>query len=93
VQSKSYDCVIMDLKMPGMDGQMLYRRIEEFDRQLAEKVIFISGDTASADTRNIVANVPNPVLSKPFSPADLRQRVRKLLEEPVSTEQRPRPSK
>ena len=34
--------------------------------------------------RKFVASVPNPVLSKPFSPGDLCQRVRKLLEEPLS---------
>lgn len=40
VQSRSYDCVIVDLKMPGMSGKELYEAIENFDENLARRVVF-----------------------------------------------------
>ena len=40
VQSRSYDCVIADLKLPGMSGKELYEAIENFDENLARRVVF-----------------------------------------------------
>ncbi len=47
----NYDCILLDLKMPGMSGQELYRRIQEIDEPLATRVVFITGDTVSLDTQ------------------------------------------
>ena len=75
-----YDCIIMDLKMPVLDGVHLYRRIEDYDPELASRVIFITGDTISPYTSEFVAKSANPVPSKPFSISLLRQEIRKILE-------------
>ena len=80
VQAQSYDCVILDLKMPGMSGQELYRRIESSDPGLARKVIFITGDTISPDTQNFVTATGNPVLSKPWDMDVLRRQIHDFLE-------------
>ncbi len=72
VREGIYDCVILDLKMPGMSGQQLYRTMKEFNPELAKKTIFITGDTVSPDTRDFVSVAGNPVLSKPFALEELR---------------------
>ena len=72
LQQRPRDCIIMDLKMQGMSGQRLYELIVGFDRELAQKVIFTTGDTVSADTHAFIAATGNPFLSKPFTMGELR---------------------
>ena len=51
LQSATYDCILLDLKMPGMGGKELFRLIEASDSRVAKKVIFITGDTVNSDTK------------------------------------------
>ena len=81
LQARRYDCILLDLKMPGMSGQELFRRIEESDRELARRVIFITGDTISPITRNFLSASEKPVLSKPLDLEFLAQRVEELIQE------------
>ena len=73
LQAEYYDRIILDLKMPGMNGRQLYRLINDSDRQMASRVIFITGDTMSSDTHEFISLTGNPSLSKPFQRSDLRQ--------------------
>ena len=81
LREQSYDCVVLDLKMPGMCGQEFYRRIEGYSNELARKVIFITGDTISPDTTDFVFSTGNPVVSKPLDMDVLRSQVLHCLEE------------
>ena len=76
VQRAQYDCIIADLKMPGMTGQQLYELIRDTDPALAHKIIFITGDTARLGLREFLESSGNPLLGKPFRLADLRRQVR-----------------
>jgi two-component system NtrC family sensor kinase len=80
VQGQTYGCILLDLKMPRMNGQQLYHRIAETDQKLARQVIFMTGDTASPDTRDFISASGNPVVSKPLNIAELRQQILKYLE-------------
>ena len=78
LQRKSYDCVLMDLKMPGMSGQQLYELITESHMDLARKVVFITGDTVSPETSAFIEATGNPALNKPFSIEELRKQILKF---------------
>jgi two-component system NtrC family sensor kinase len=80
VQSQTYGCILLDLKMPGMSGQQLYYRMAESDQELARRVIFMTGDTANPDTRDFMSATGNPAVSKPFNVEELRQQIQKSLE-------------
>ena len=67
LKSRSYDCVVMDLKMPGMSRQELYQAIVDYDRNLARKVVFIGGDIVNRGTLAFLAGQDNPFLSKPVN--------------------------
>ena len=80
LQSGAYDCIILDLKMPGMSGQQLYRAIGDLGGELTEKVIFITGDTVSPDTLNFINQAGNLSLTKPLHLDALRESVRNSFE-------------
>jgi DNA-binding NtrC family response regulator len=66
IQDKDYDFILLDVRMPGMNGLELYNRIEEIKPELAKRIIFITGDAAGRDTdafikRNRVLCIPKPI--------------------------------
>jgi len=75
IQEHSYDGIIADLKMPGMSGQRLFELVKDFKPDLAGKIAFITGDTASSETREFLDTTGNLALSKPF---DLEGLVRQI---------------
>jgi CheY-like chemotaxis protein len=79
VEQASFDIIITDMKMPGMDGASFYRSVRAKDPALARRMIFITGDTVSPDTRAFLQRVSNPVLSKPFKIGPLRDAIESIL--------------
>jgi two-component system NtrC family sensor kinase len=80
LERERFDIVLTDMKMPGMDGADLYRSVRQRDPAQARRIIFITGDTVSPDTRAFLQRVPNPVLSKPFKIGPLREAIERVLE-------------
>jgi two-component system NtrC family sensor kinase len=81
VADRRYDVIITDIKMPEMDGQELYRRLQEQDPDLARRTVFITGDTVSVETRRFLERVSNPCLAKPFRMREVRETVERLIEQ------------
>jgi two-component system NtrC family sensor kinase len=78
---RRYDIVITDIKMPDMDGRELYRRLLEINPELAQRTVFITGDTVSPETRTFLESVDNPCLAKPFKVREVRETIGRMLEE------------
>jgi two-component system NtrC family sensor kinase len=74
-----YDLVITDIKMPDMDGRELYQQLLRRDRALAERTVFITGDTVSPETRTFLQQVDNPCLAKPFRVRQVREAIAQIL--------------
>ena len=72
---EQFDVIVTDLRMPGLDGQALYREIERRWPSQAERVVFVTGDTLSASLHEFVAHSGRPVIEKPFLPEDVRRLV------------------
>ena len=79
IAKNTYDCIIMDLKMPKVSGQSLYERLAKVDPALADRVIFITGDTIAADTKEFLERAHNPVVNKPFNLNELRQQIQQVV--------------
>ncbi len=69
----------MDVRMPGMGGKELYRRIRGSDEELAKRVIFATGDTLNPETQEFLENTGNPWLGKPFTVEELEERIQECL--------------
>ena len=80
MQAISHDGIVLDLNMPGMSGTEVYRLIQASDKELAKKVIFITGGALTLETQVLISVTGNPVLLKPFDMEELHQHVLGLLE-------------
>jgi CheY-like chemotaxis protein len=79
VRQGNYDAVICDLKMPRVDGMMLYRAIAASAPALARRVIFVTGDVAGTDAERFLDESGCRWLAKPFRLADLLATLRDVL--------------
>ncbi len=73
-----YDVIVSDLRMPGLGGDELLARLREEGRGMDRRLIFFSGDTASAEAVRALAASRVPVLAKPVSMNELARAVEGL---------------
>lgn len=64
---EQFDLILSDVKMPGMSGFDLYQVIQQRYPELAQRLVFITGDTLSPATRTTIAQFGTPYLAKPFA--------------------------
>ena len=78
--NNSFDLVITDLKMPKIDGRLLYEAICRQYQDLSQKVIFSTGDTLSEETNKFIRSTGNPILRKPIKLEKVLQAIDTVLE-------------
>jgi CheY-like chemotaxis protein len=74
----TYDAVLMDIQMPGMDGReatRLIRRYEHDHHQVPHQIIAITAHAMATDREKCFAAGMNDYLSKPFDPKVLEQKL------------------
>lgn len=74
----SFDLVISDWKMPGMNGLQLFEQIVGMDPAMARRVLFMSGDVVNEAFEDFLRRHGKQCLSKPFELADFRRAVASL---------------
>lgn len=75
IYTGEYDVILLDIKMPGLGGPEVYQCIESIRPELAERVLFISGDSGSTEVKTFIESTGNALLKKPFTLDDLRRRM------------------
>jgi CheY-like chemotaxis protein len=66
LQRGSYDFVMMDLRLPDVDGRAIWQWLTEHRPAQALRLAFMTGDTMSVETERFLAATARPVLTKPF---------------------------
>ena len=79
LEERAFDLILSDVHMPGMEGNEFYRRLLDSRPELARRVVFLTGDLLSEDTRFLVNSTGNPHLLKPFRLANVREVVARAL--------------
>jgi len=87
LKKKTYDLILLDLKMPVMGGVELYQYLSTQEPELAKKVVFMSGYSGlEIQTASGFPDVP--ILQKPFSPKELFGLLSNIYEESLSQQER-----
>jgi two-component system, NtrC family, sensor kinase len=80
IQVGEYDLIVSDFKMPQMSGRDLFNWIKENRPHLASRIIFVTGDTVSADTRSFFEDNNSRFLAKPFKIEEVKEVIQQALE-------------
>ena len=75
----TYDLVMLDLRLPDVDGRAVWQWIGERRAALTGCVVFMTGDTMSAETQQFLSGSGRPVLTKPLSIDRVREVVDDVL--------------
>ena len=70
--------LLTDVVMPGMNGRELAGRVT--GARPGTKVLYASGYTDDAILRHGVLDAGSPFISKPYTPTELKRRVREVLD-------------
>jgi CheY-like chemotaxis protein len=73
VRTDVYDVIFSDVHMPDMDGLTLYRNLRELRPELADRLVFVTGDMLGGSIRAFIEETGLPFLEKPFMPAEVRR--------------------
>jgi len=73
--STGFDLVLSDLRMPGLDGMGLRDEIGRAWPEMLDRLVFITGDQASDESRAYLARTGARCLGKPFTLLELEQLV------------------
>jgi len=73
--------LVTDLHLPQMDGFELIRAVRSQPRSVPLPILVISGDTDPRTVARLADLGANAYFSKPYSPAEVRQRLEQLLDD------------
>jgi two-component system NtrC family sensor kinase len=77
LSATGYDLVMLDLRLPDVDGRGVWQWITEHRPASAGRVVFMTGDTMSGDTQRFLSDTGRPVVTKPLT----IERVRAVVDE------------
>jgi signal transduction histidine kinase/ActR/RegA family two-component response regulator len=75
-----FDFVSLDMRLPDIDGKGIWRELQRLSPTLAQRVVFMTGDTMSPEALQFLQETGRPVLTKPLS----IDRVGRIVEEVLS---------
>jgi signal transduction histidine kinase/CheY-like chemotaxis protein len=77
---RSFDLVICDMRMPGLDGQQFYQSLVRSGNALQHSFLFVTGDVIAPATHAFLERHQLPHLAKPFRVEELTERVHSVLD-------------
>ena len=77
-ETKDFDMILSDVRMPDVDGPALHSWIAENAPHLLEKLAFVTGDTLSGQASDFLEHCGRPYLEKPFTPEALQALVAQM---------------
>ena len=79
LRERTYDLVMLDLRLPDLDGQAVWQRALADDPRLAARVVFMTGDIMSVGTQRFLEKTGRPFLIKPFTVEQLGRTIGEVL--------------
>ncbi|MGF1516918.1 MAG: response regulator [Nodosilinea sp.] len=79
-QAAPWDCILLDVSMPEMDGLAVYERLQADDKTRPIPVILLTAKVLAADHDRFTSLGVAGVIAKPFDPITIWQRVAQILD-------------
>lgn len=73
------DLLLLDVMIPGVDGITVLKSMKEDERTRGVKVVMLTALSKEADIVKCLDMGADDYITKPFSPAELASRVKKIL--------------
>lgn len=93
ISRDSYDLLICDLRMPGLDGPAFYDSLERANSPMRKKLLFVTGDTLGPRTLEFLVPRKLPYLAKPFLIEELKLAVHERLASSETTSREESPAR
>ncbi len=77
-RDRRFDVILSDLMMYRSSGMDLYAALLERNRDLARRMIFMTGGAFTEQARRFLASIPNPRIDKPFGSVELLNVVQRV---------------
>lgn len=74
IKQNAYDLHIISNRLPSMTGEEFYNEVLAMDKDLAQRIIFITGYVT-----DFIKSTGSPYLVKPFTDEQFRETVKKLI--------------
>lgn len=81
VQASEFDAVVTDYEMPRINGAQLCEKIREVERLAALPIMLVTAREPELDLDEVKRQGVNQVYAKPYSPRQLIDAIRQLLDE------------
>ncbi len=79
LETREFDVILSDFRMPGMDGREFYKAASQKHPALTNRIIFLTGDVVNDETRSFLDSIKAPYLGKPFHLDKVEETVTTLL--------------
>lgn len=76
-ESENYDCIILDLMLPKIDGLTICRKLRE--KQIFVPILMLTAKTTTEDISKGLDTGADDYLAKPFSFTELKSRIQALI--------------
>jgi two-component system NtrC family sensor kinase len=80
MKESDYDLIVTDFRMPQMSGKQLFSWVKETRPQLTNRIVFVTGDTISVESRTFFENNHTRFLAKPFKIEEVKAVIQQALE-------------
>jgi len=75
---QAFDLLLVDIRIPELDGPALYRELERRSLAPARRVMFMTGGAVGPETAEFLSTVRTPLLRKPFEVEAFRATVHRF---------------
>jgi CheY-like chemotaxis protein len=72
VRRRAYALIVSDVRMPYVDGPALYYELQAVSPEMTRRLVFVTGDVMSPETREFLDETCLRYLEKPFTIAEFR---------------------
>jgi hypothetical protein len=83
LSSAGFDLIVSDIRMPGLSGMDLFEWLKSERPAMTKRILYTTGDSFDAKTREFLESSQVPYLGKPFDLKQLKQQLHMLLEHPM----------